>query len=116
MSILNIALQGMGVVRNETEYDDQLKKCNNMKQVRDLAQKVPQLEQVVLDSMEDMKAHMYSLFMRLKLNEEPFYTFHVASREDITALQDKIKLIDESIDPKNTNKQSALKKSISGVL
>ena len=112
MSTINIALQGIGVVRNETEYDDKLKNCNNMKQVRDLAQKVPELERAVLDSMEDMKALMYSFFMRLKLKEEPFHTFHAASQEDITALQDKIKLIDESIDPKNTNKQSVFKNKV----
>ena len=112
MSLLNIALQGIGVVRNETDHDNQLKNCNNMKQVCDLAQRVPELEEAVLDPMEDTKALMYSLFMHLKLKDEPILTFHAASQDDIAALQDKVKLIDDSMDPKNTQKQSAMKQKV----
>ena len=110
MSVLNIALQGVGVVRNETDYDDQLKNCNNMKQVRDLAQRIPEVEQAaVIDSMEDTKALMYSLFTHLKLKDEPFQPFYAACEEDMDTFQDTVKLIDESVDPKNTNKQMVFK-------
>lgn len=43
-------------------YDDQNKSCNNIKQIRNLAQSIPELEGAVLDSMENTKAlHILSL-------------------------------------------------------
>ena len=112
MSILNIALQGIGIVRNETSYDDQLQSCNNMKEVRNLAERFPELKVAVIDSVQDMKALVYSLFMRLKLKDESFLTFHAASQEDLAALQEKVKVIDDSIDPTDTRKQSAMNKEV----
>ena len=112
MSILNIAFQGMGVVRGETAYDDQLKNCNNMKQVRSLAQSVPELESAVLDSMENTKALAYSLITRLKLKDEPFQTFLAASQDEMKEFQDKVKLIDNSIDPAMTKKQQVMEKEM----
>lgn len=70
MSVLNIALQGVGVVRNRTDHDDELQSCNNMNKVLELAKKVPELESSVLDSMEDTKVLLYSLFGRLKTQTE----------------------------------------------
>ena len=92
-----------------TDYDDQLKNCNNMKQVRELSHRICEVEQAVLDSIEDTKALIYSLFMHLKLKDEPLQPFYAANQDDIRAFQDIIKLSDESVDPLHTNKQMVFK-------
>ena len=51
MYVLNIALQGVGVVHNETHYDYQLKNSNNIKQVCDLAQRIPEVDQSTILSL-----------------------------------------------------------------
>ena len=45
MSILNLALQGVEIVRAKTSYEDQLQKCSTMKQIRELAKSRNGLEQ-----------------------------------------------------------------------
>ena len=92
-----------------TDYDDQLKNCNNIKQIRELSQRIREVEQAVLDSIEDTKALIYSLFMHLKLKDEPLQPFYAANQDDIRAFQDIIELSDQSVDPLHTNKQMVFK-------
>ena len=49
------------MVRNLTEFEDQLKGAKNMKQVRQLAENTPGLKDTILDSMERTKALLGTL-------------------------------------------------------
>lgn len=40
---------------------------------RDYYQRIPEVKQALIASIEDTKTFMYSLFMCLKLKDEPFY-------------------------------------------
>lgn len=104
MSILNLALQGVGMVRPKTTHEDQLQKCKNMKQIRELAKSVPGLEEEILDSLERPKSLLSSLFSRLKLKEKPFSVFVAATEEEIQSLWDNVRQIDSSLERKDTTK------------
>ena len=104
MSILNLALQGVGIVRAKTRYEDQLQKCNTMKQIRELAKSMHGLEQSIHDSLEPPITLLSNLFERLKLKEEPFSFFVPATNEEIKSLWGNIKLIDNSLEKDDTTK------------
>lgn len=108
MSILNIALQGVGIARAKlktTSGEEQLQKCKNMKAIRELAKSVPGLEQEILDSLEQPKTLVASLFSRLKLKDEPFSVFVAASEEEIESVWENVKLIDSSLKRSDTTKR-----------
>ena len=104
MSILNLALQGVGIARAKTTLEDQLQKCKNMKQIRELAQSVDCLEEAVLDSLERPKSLLSGLFGRLKLKEEPFSVFSAATQKDILSLWESVKQIDSSLERTDTTR------------
>ena len=52
MSLLNLALQG---ARRSADFEDQLKPCNNMKQICLLAAEVAGLKDAIYDSLESPK-------------------------------------------------------------
>ena len=104
MSILNLALQGVGIVRAKTTLEDQLQKCKNMKQIRELAQSVDCLKEAVLDSLERPKSLLSGLFGRLELKEEPFSVFSAATQKDILSLWESVKQIDSSLERTNTTR------------
>ena len=52
MSILNLALQGVGTARAPTAHEDQLHKCKNMKQIQELAKSLADVEKDILDVLE----------------------------------------------------------------
>ena len=97
MSLLNLALQGAGVARRATTYEDQLKACSNMKQIRLCAEQVPGLKDAIADSLEAPKTLLYSLFRRLKLKDEPVREFHASSDHDIDTFWDVIRQVDETL-------------------
>ena len=97
MSLLNLALQGAGVARRATTYEDQLKSCSNTKQIRLCVEQVPGLKVAIADSLEAPKTLHYSLFRRLKLKDEPVREFHASSDCDIDAFWDVIREVDETL-------------------
>ena len=96
MSILNIALQSVGLMRRPTQsFEEKLKNCNNLSAIRDLGHKNPGLREEVADAMELTKSLLSGLFMHLKLKDRSFATFAAAS--DITALWENVHKIDDSL-------------------
>ncbi len=112
MSLLNLALQGagVGVARRATTFEDQLKACNNMKQIRSLAEQVPGLKDAIADSLEAPKTLLYSLFGRLKLKDEPVCEFHASSDHDIDAFWEEIRKVDETLTQNDTTTKQLLPK------
>lgn len=109
MSLLNVALQGAGISRRETSFEDQLKACNNTKQIRSLAAQVPGLKEAVIDSLEAPKSLLCSLFTRLKL-KEPLHVFHASSDQAIDDLWKEIHKVDETLSREDTTVRLILPK------
>ena len=110
MPLLNLALQGAGMARRETAFEDQLKSCNNMKQIRLLAEQVPGLKDAIADSLETPKTLLYSLFRRLKLKDEPVREFYASSDHDIDAFWEEITKVDETLTQNDTTTKLLLPK------
>ena len=106
MSLLNLALQGVGVVCRETRYEDNLNTCKNMKQIRELATQLPEVKEAIKDSLKACKVLLYSLFSCLKLKGEPLTSFNAASDEEIHELWEEIKKVDDTVAQKDTNAKS----------
>ena len=70
MSNLNLALQGIGVMRTAAPTVElQLKSANSLKAIRRLAKKLPTLKEEVKDSIEPAKVLISDVFSRLQLKE-----------------------------------------------
>ena len=104
MPILNIALQGVGMMRNTTDFEPQIKTANNMKQVKQLVEENPGFEEAVIDSMERPKALLTSLLSRLQLKDEQFHVFQAAPKDTVSSLLEKVKKIDPTLRPESTTK------------
>lgn len=74
MSIINIALQSVGLMRQSMPQNlENLMKANNsMKSIREAAKDNPQLKEALLESLEPVKCLLSSLIMQLKLKDEHF--------------------------------------------
>lgn len=84
MSILNIGLQSVGIMRNKTSsYEKELESCNSLGDIRSLAKKHPDLEGEVLDAIAPMKALLQGIFIRLQLKDGKFQTFEAASKHNM---------------------------------
>ncbi|XP_014674219.1 PREDICTED: uncharacterized protein LOC106814419 [Priapulus caudatus] len=99
MSILNIGLQGVGLMRQKTaSCEDKLKNAGNLGAIRNLESILPQIRQEVLDAVQPVKDLLGDVFSRLKLKDEPLRPFQAASRDDISALAQTLTRIDPDFD------------------
>ena len=105
MSILNLALQGVGIARTKTGHEEQLQKCKNMKHIREAAKSLPDMEKDILDALERPKSLLSGLFCRLKLKENPFSVFVAATEEEIHSLWENVRKIDGSLERTDTTKE-----------
>ena len=111
MSILNIGLQCVGVMRKETKsFEELLKHCNNLSAIRSLGEKQPTLADEVRDALEQMKALLQGIFMRLSLKGHSFSTFTAARANDIDDMWKHILQIDSTVTQKCTQKVQLEKK------
>jgi hypothetical protein len=86
MSIINLALQGVGVMREEVPHESELKRCGSLKSICELAKKIPVLKEEVLNSVKSMTELLSTFIQRLKLKEHNFESQDAASVEDIDVL------------------------------
>jgi phosphoribosylanthranilate isomerase len=86
MSILNLALQGVGVMREAVPHEDELKRCGSLKTIRAMADKVPEIKDEVLQSVRPTIELLSTLMQRMKLKEHSFQTHSSASEEDVENL------------------------------
>ncbi|KAK3107234.1 hypothetical protein FSP39_009952 [Pinctada imbricata] len=88
MSILNLALNCVGLMRKEMdeEFEAKIKSCNTMNDIRAAANKHDGLREAVGDSLESVKILLGDLFGRLSLKDKQFEIFQSASDEEIDFL------------------------------
>ena len=116
MSILNLAMQGVGLMRQRTSSDElevKLSTCNNMASIRKLADSNPHLEvqKEVIQSVSSVKELLGSMFERMKLNGQSFTVQESASEEEISSLWSEIIQIDEILRRSDTTKASIKNKT-----
>ena len=105
MSIINIALQSVGLMRSSMpEYlEKKLAGRNNVKKIREACEGCPELKDAIVDSMQPVKALLESLFIRLKLKQQPFEVFHAASTAEIESSWSRILHIDGQLSQEDTS-------------
>ena len=105
MSILNIGLQSVGVMRQKTQScEDQLKNCNSLASIRKLELSTPCLAEEVIDAVTPTKILLQDIFTRLHLKDHKFETFEAASKSEIEELWKYILTVDNTITPETTTK------------
>ena len=85
MSVLNLGLQSIGLVRelvDRDEVEQQVSRCN-MSQVRELASKKPFIKEALIDSMAPVKVTLTDIAQRLELKGEKFVVRSAALPYDI---------------------------------
>lgn len=84
MSILNLSLQGIGIMREEcTNHEQEVKRCSSLKTIRALASKIPEVRDEVLQSVEAAKELMSLMIRRQKLKDHFFETPRSATDDEM---------------------------------
>ena len=86
MSILNLAFQGVGCMREKVAHEEELKRCGTLKSLRQLAKQLPEIEQEVLASVKPVSDLLSTLIKRLKLKDHHFNTSEPSSEKDMETL------------------------------
>ena len=97
MSILNIALNAVGMMRNETVFDNQLKSASNLKDIRKLSDAITGFKDEYMNSMGDAKRLLEELFVKLKLKDHYFKVFQPAPEDAMGELLKNIPAVDEDV-------------------
>lgn len=106
MSIINIALQAVGLMRSGMSEDLEkcISNCKTVKEIREACEAQPQLESALIDAMQPLKSLLESLFVRLKLKENPFEVFHASSSAELDSFWSQILQIDSKLTRNDTAK------------
>ena len=85
MSTLNLGLQCVGLMREKMtdSFEDEVKKCNNLKQLRATAKRIPDFSESVSDSISHTKVLLTQIMERLQLKNKKFKVIPAASDNDI---------------------------------
>lgn len=72
MSIVNLGLQRVGLMRKKMSDDVELSftHCNNLSQLHSVAEKNPEVKTAIIDSIEPVKILLSSVLQRLSLREK----------------------------------------------
>jgi len=73
-------------IEMDDEFEEIMKYCNSMEDIRNKAEKESQLKEQLLNSLYPIIELMENLIKRLELKEESFDNFKVTSDEEMIAL------------------------------
>ena len=101
MSIVNLGLQSVGLVRKEMDekHERLVAKDGSMKEIRKLSLKHPDLKEAAMDSVASAKILLSQVLSRLQLN---FSLFVPVTQDDMDSLWSAIHSIDETVTPSVT--------------
>ena len=95
MSNLNLALQGIGVMRTEAATQEgPLKQANNLKKIRKLAKKYPSIQDEISHSRQQPKILLGSQFKRCQLKGKNFQVFTAATKDETIKMASQLHKID----------------------
>lgn len=106
MLILNLGLQSVGLARRQLsdELEKSVENCNNLGQLRELAQKNPAVKEAVLDAISPAKITLTSISQRLELKSRKFVVDVAASDQEIDNLWSQLKEINEEFELGHSDK------------
>ncbi|XP_065895962.1 uncharacterized protein [Dysidea avara] len=112
MSTLNLGLQCVGFMREKLDdhFEDEVKKCNNLKQLRDTAKKIPGFSKDVSDSISHTRVLLTQIMERLQLKDEKIKVVSAASDDEIELMWSYLHTIDDSLSSGVTLQKEALDK------
>ncbi|XP_053376613.1 uncharacterized protein LOC123531671 [Mercenaria mercenaria] len=93
MSLLNLAYQNVALYRSEmsSNYEQMLKACGSMKEIRKKAEKEAGLEVAWLESVEQIVTLLNERTERVQLKGKSFKTGTPASKQDVAEFESKVK-------------------------
>ncbi|GES98595.1 hypothetical protein GLOIN_2v1782174 [Rhizophagus clarus] len=99
MSILNLGLQSVGLMRTEMNDDSErlMSKCGTMNEIRKKAEENPTLKVDLNASLQAPINLVRSVFDRQFLKDEPLKTFTAASETEMERFWETIQLVDDSV-------------------
>src|SRR4051812_26321749 len=99
MSVLNLGLQSVGLMRAEMndESEKLISKCGTMNEIRKAAEEKPTLKADLITSLQAPINLVHSVFNRQFLKDEPFETFTAASETEMERFWETIQLVDDSV-------------------
>ena len=108
MSILNLGMQSIGLMRSEMSDDleNLMKKCNSMEEIRTCSNNEPQLKNELIDSLQALINLMEGIFERLLLKDQPFLTYKSATEEEIKDLWKSLLEIEDSLEIDDKTKKN----------
>lgn len=111
MSLINIGLQSVGVMRQKMPQDmeDAIQNASTMDEVRKVADKVPDLKQHFASCIVPVKQLLADILCRLSLKSEKFRVLEAVSLADIDSLFSKVQEIEPCLQKCDTQ-QKDLKK------
>ena len=89
----------MGLAREKMpeEYEKEAAKCNNLTQLRKVAEKNKQFIEAVHDCLSPVNILLYRIFSRLQLKKKPFQTYASSTVQEISEFWSVIIAIDETL-------------------
>lgn len=111
MSILNLALQNVALERKESteKMNKVLKSCNSMADVRNLAEKTPEVKTAWIESVEPVASVLRNRFLRLKLKDDPVKALDPVSDQEIDILKRHLRELFPNLDLKKLQKCTQVK-------
>ena|ERR1043165_820174 len=99
MSILNLGLQSVGLMRSKMndQSENLMSKCGTMNEICKIAEENPNLKKDLIESLQASIHLVCDVFNRQSLKDEPFETFNAATDMEMERFWETIQLIDENV-------------------
>ena len=122
MSVLNLGLQSVGLMRTEMngESEKLMSKCGTMNEIHKVAEENSTLKGDLIASLQAPINLVCSVFNRQFLKDEPFETFTAALETEMERFWETIQLVDDSVTNEDRTtehiKQKISKKLIKSII
>ena len=118
MSICNLGLQAVGLIRENCQgaTEMKLKSCHFMKDVRKLAERDSDIKGEVKECVEPVKGFLNYTFETLELKNKAFKVLPAASGDQVQHLLENIKRIDANLNINDTAKKIGKKLNLTDFL
>ena len=100
MSLLNLGLQAVGLMRSrmpEEELEKIMKACNTMSDVREAVKQQPALKAAIQQSLNQPVELLTDVFTRLSLKDKPVQIGEPASADEMDELWTEMQQIDDTL-------------------
>ena len=109
MSVLNLGLQSVGLAReviSNEDIEEAVGKCNNMSEIRKLAENNPEVRPACLDAVEPVKLLLTRITQRLQLKDKKFSVGTPAAPSDLDDVWKCLSFIDSDFSLQHSDKVS----------